>query len=252
MIQIPPCLLLELAKPQKLTRTLSYHLTPFKLTLAVDLDTFNCEDLQPVLRRVFTADRLHFDIAAAGHKPDRWHPDHGIKLMWWSDTMRQLLIDWERSQVQRGIETSDQSALMAFLRKNPNAPYRFARLPTALSCRIRPAVGESFSMAWSTRSFSQSLPIYGPLYILHMDGLHRAYRQLCDMANREKAKTRVMTYKHNHSFFPGPPDVIRATFHAVTTFEECDRELSGHCFTELDWAPRPFAIEPVPRTLYQF
>jgi hypothetical protein len=75
VITIPPCLIpSNWSGVQKLTRTLSYHLTPYELTLAVDLDTYACGDLHPLLRQVAATERGRWDFAAAGHVESIWHP----------------------------------------------------------------------------------------------------------------------------------------------------------------------------------
>ena len=251
VIYIPDCLLVpDYRRSQKLTRTLSYHLTPFELTLAVDLDTFCCSDLYPVLERIFTQPRS-FDMAANGHEEGAWHPDHGIKLFWWSARFRSMLSLWEQAQVELGIASSDQIALMHAVRTHPEANFRFGRLPTSMSCRIRPAFNESFAMVWHDRRFSQSLPIFGPLFILHMDGVQEFYGEVCSLVNANMGGARVLVFKHDAIYFPTP-----ATFHKFFKLAwsqmQCDALLDGHCLPHLRWEVQPFAIEPVEQSSYVF
>ena len=76
MLSIPPQLRVPNGgRSEKLTRTLSYHLTPYVLTLAVDLDTFNCADIYLVLQRQFLEQPDHsFVLAAAGETRPRAYP----------------------------------------------------------------------------------------------------------------------------------------------------------------------------------
>ncbi len=251
MVPIPACFLVPTyTRAQKLTRTLTYHLTPYELTLAVDLDTFCCTDLYPVLQAVFTAQPRGFDMAANGHEELAWHPDHGVKLFWWGEQTRRLLLLWEEAQVELGIASSDQIALMHAVQKHPEANFRFSRLPTSMSCRIRPGVNESFAMAWSDRHFSQSLPIYGPLFIIHMDGIQPFYQQLCALANADGNRTRVITFKHD-PLFP-TPETVNKFYHVAANQAECDAQMSGHCYPDLHWATQPFAITHVDKSRYVF
>lgn len=238
------------SKPQKLTRTLSYHLTPFELTLAVDLDTFCCTDLYPVLKHVYETQRGAFVMAAAGHEQVVWHPDHGVKLFWWNDAMRQLLFLWEESQVQLGITSSDQIALMHAVRTHPEVDWRFSRLPSSISCRIRPGENESFAMGWFERHFSQSLPLTGPLYVIHMAGLDDIYSLVCGMANSRADHTRVITFKHSELFPTN--ETVDQSFHVAYDQAECNTQMAGKCLRSLDWNPRPFAIEPVDKRDYEW
>ena len=254
---IPPCLLLpNVTRPQKLTRTLAYHLTPFELTLAVDLDTFNCFDLFPTMQRIFGGDRGAWVQAANGHETHIWHPDHGVKLLWFNDRMRELLWLWEAAQVEKGVESSDQIALMHGLHTHPEAAARLplARLPQSMSCRIRPGVGESFAMAWEERHFSLSLPIYGPLYILHMDGIQKVYRELCAMANAGDLESTGRSIMFAHpSAFPSTPEAARAAFSVARSQKECKDHMQDHCFPDMQFTPpQPFAITPVPLEQYEY
>jgi hypothetical protein len=251
VIIMPPCLLLpDVTRPQKLTRTLAYHLTPFKLTLAVDLDTFNCVDLFPVMRRIFHTERGKWVQAANGHETKVWHPDHGVKLFWFNDSMRDLLWLWETAQVEKGVESSDQIALMHALQTHPEEAKRLqlARLPQSMSCRIRPGVGESFAMAWEQRHFSLSLPIYGPLYIIHMDGIQEVYKEVCAIANEGDVSGTGRTVMFSHpAAFPSTPETARAAFSVARSQEECTAHMQEHCFPDMLFKPpQPFAITPVP------
>ena len=257
MVIIPPCLLLpDVLRPQKLTRTLAYHLTPYELTLAVDLDTFNCVDVYPAMEGVYKADRGKWVQAANGHEAHVWHPDHGVKLFWFSDDMRRLLWLWEAAQVEKGIESSDQIALMHALHTHPEEAKRLtlARLPQSMSCRIRPGVGESFAMAWEERHFSLSLPIYGPLYIIHMDGIQHVYREVCALANEGDVASSGRSIQFAHpQLFPDTPDQARAAFSVARSQKECQAKMGDHCFPNMRFTPpEPFAITPVPLDLYEY
>ena len=245
-----------MTRPQKLTRTLAYHLTPFELTLAVDLDTFNCVDIYPVMKNIYTTERRKWVQAANGHETHIWHPDHGVKLFWFNDDMRRLLWLWEAAQVEKGVESSDQIALMHALRTHPEEAQQLqlARLPQSMSCRIRPGVGESFAMAWDDRHYSLSLPIYGPLYIIHMDGIQHVYREICAMANEGDlaASGRSIMFTHPR-FFPDTPEAARASFSVARSQAECEAVMKEHCFPNMRFTPpEPFAIKPVPLSEYEY
>ena len=258
VVVIPPCLLLpDVLRPQKLTRTLAYHLTPYELTLAVDLDTFNCADLYPTMKKIYATERGKWVQAANGHEIRVWHPDHGVKLFWFSENMRRLLWLWEAAQVEKGIESSDQIALMHALRTHPDeaARLKLARLPQSMSCRIRPGVGESFAMAWEERQFSLSLPIYGPLYILHMDGIQNVYREVCALANTGDLNSMGRSILFTHPVaFPSTPESARAAFSVVRSQKECEEAKPGnHCFPGMQFSPpERFAVKPVPLSEYQY
>jgi len=243
-------------RPQKLTRTLTYHLTPFELTLAVDLDTFNCADLHPPMEQIFKTERGKWVQAANGHEAHIWHPDHGVKLFWFSDAMRQLLWLWEQGQVEKGVESSDQIALMHALRTHPEEAksLQLARLPQSMSCRIRPGVGESFAMAWTERHFSLSLPIYGPLYIIHMDGIQPVYRQVCRLANEGDLSSSGRSIMFAHpAMFPATDEEAKAAFSVARSQEECVAKMQDHCFPDLKFTPpEPFAIKLVPLSQYEY
>jgi hypothetical protein len=215
------------------------------------LDTFNCENLYPVIRTIFVSEKHAFDFAANGHDELPWHPDNGVKLLWWSERMRLLLFLWEESQLKRGIESSDQQALMEMLKTHPDTGLKFARLPTSLSCRLRPAVGEHFAMKWAERHHSQSMPIYGPLYILHMDGVQKVYKEICGLVNAKKEQTRVLTYTHPQGF-PHDKETAQKAFAAPTSEKECNAVLEGKCFPQLHWAAQAFQIKAVPREDFQY
>ena len=243
-------LLPAFTKPQKLTRTLTYHLTPFELTLAVDLDTWCCENLYPVLQRVYETQRDSFVMASAGHEQVVWHPDHGVKLFWWSDAMRKLLDRWEEAQVELGVASSDQIALMHAVRAHPEVDWRFSRLPPVLSCRIRPGRNESFAMDWYDRRFSQSLPLTGPLLVIHMAGLEDIHPLVCQVANSRAGETRVITFRHS-PLFP-TNETVGEAFRVAYNQGECEAQMGGACLPGLDWTPRPFAITPVDRRDYEW
>ena len=251
VIHIPECMLMpSFTKPQKLTRTLTYHLTPFELTLAVDLDTFCCTDLYPALKRVYDTQRGAFVMAAAGHQQVLWHPDHGVKLFWWSEDMRKLLQLWEESQVELGITSSDQIALMHAVRTHPEINWRFGRLPATVSCRIRPGENESFVMGWFERNFSQSMPLTGPLYIIHMAGVEDIYPLVCSMINSHADRTRVVTFKHS-KLFP-TNETVDQSFRVAYNQSDCDTQMANRCLPGLDWTPHPFTIPLVDKRDFEW
>jgi hypothetical protein len=261
-------------KSQKLTRTLAYHLTPYLLTLAVDLDTFNCADLMPTLSAIYNDSFSQgrpapFTIAAAGHdaRECKWcapselrqpreaiadsrmhgcrHPDNGIKLMWWSAELQEVLWAWEESQLQLGIASSDQRALMEAVKREPQREWRFGRLPRALSVRVRPGLNESFSFAWAERRFSQSLPFIGPLLILHMAGIDRFSAELCALANEgDVGAPRAIALRHM-SYFP-TRETWRQAFIIVHSQQECEAAMQGGCLLHLHWGREELAQEVTP------
>ena len=247
-------------RSQKLTRTLAYHLTPYLLTLAVDLDTFNCADLTPTLAEIFNQSYSHgqaapFTIAAAGHdaRDYRWHPDNGIKLMWWSSELQEVLWAWEEAQLQLGVAASDQRALMAAVKHAPEREWRFGRLPRALSVRVRPGLNESFAMPWGERRFSMSLPFIGPLLILHMAGVERYYFGLCAMANEgDTSQPRAIALRHL-TYFP-TRETWRQAFSMVRSQAECDVAMQGGCLLNLRWGREqiPANVTPVLPSEYEF
>jgi hypothetical protein len=256
VIEIPSALLADNGgRGEKLTRTLAYHLTPYELTLAVDLDTFNCFDLVPLLEHVYGQPRS-FVMAAAGHDQNEsnWHPDHGVKLMWWSEDTRRLLFAWEDAQRELGLARSDQQALMRAVQAQPSAPFfRFGRLPRALSCRVRPARGESFAMEWETRRYSMSIPWSGPLYIFHFGGGEEFSEPLCALANAPPIDVaRSITFRHDPVHFPSAT-TWRDFFAVVRSDEECVAVMGeGHCLEGLRWEERKPDISVVLQSEYLY
>jgi hypothetical protein len=222
----------------------------------VDLDTFNCADVFPVLEEVYRTQSGRWVQAANGHETRVWHPDHGVKLQWFSPAFRELLWLWEAAQVEKGVESSDQIALMHALATHPAqaATLPLARLPEALSCRVRPGLGESFATAWADRHHSLSLPIYGPLYILHMDGIQRVHPELCALANAGDLTSsgRSLLYTHP-ALFPQTPAEARAAFAVARSQAECEAVLGIHCFPGMRFTPpEPFAVTVVPLAEYEY
>ena len=227
---------------QWITRAEAMRLSPYKITLAVDSDTFACTPFAKDLAKI--ADDLQIDIAFGGHEPRHSfpiHPDNGIIVYRNGPRLDKLLDSWTQRMKSmldaNETDLDDQNPLKSVLLDGKSG-VTVGRLATSIACRLRPAKNTPWTdTAEARRRHDHTLIISGPVRILHMRDQELHIDNICQLINQDKSE-RIYVWDKSKIPYPNAQHLSQA-FQVAHSQEECDRLLGVECVEFKDWSPQP-------------
>jgi hypothetical protein len=225
---------------QWLTRIQAFSLTPYKITVSLDTDTFVCAPFSKDIQEAFKTQKL--DLVFNGHDDyDVYptHPDNGILAYKYSDRFMNLLKIWYlKSKPDKGAD--DQGPLKSVLLDQPTT-WKVGRLSPAFGTRVRPAEGEPWE--WPTsgphqRIHDHTLVLSGPVRILHAFVFTYYNAQaVCDFVN-QRTEPRVVLFNRN-SYPLMNASTVTDHLKLAYSLDECHSLLEARCSLSSDWKAVP-------------
>jgi hypothetical protein len=228
---------------QWLTRILSFSMTPYRVTISLDADTYICAPFsRDLLKAMIYQD---FDLAFNGHEglsvfPT--HPDNGVFVFKYSESFKLLLKRWFISTRRRTAlknDTDDQVPLRHVLLFE-ELGLKYGRLSPIFGARVRPAEGEPWANT-PERVHDHTLVLSGFVRILHAFVFTYYNPQaVCSFVNQKSDPRSILFNRKTYPLL----NSSSVTKHLTLAYspEECNDLLQAKCVSTMTWKSVPYIL----------